>query len=470
LSKPNILLIMTDQQRWDSLGVVSPWMRTPNMDRIAQEGMHFTNCITTSPVCIPARRAMASGLYAHITGVWDNRFTPLDTPTWMSCIRDAGYRTSVFGKTHLNAHGGDLRNVAYLLHAQGLDDVNETVGPQGCTRVLSHMTAEWATLGLWEAYKKDLEERDAKKPYVARPSTLGLEHYYDTYVGRKAKEYLETYGRNQPWFCWVSFGGPHEPWDAPEPYASEYAPEAMPKALTGDMRGGADRPRGRLDKRLQSRLGLTPNDVAALRANYAGNVSLIDDMIGSIFDVIEARGEMSNTVVALVSDHGEMNGDFGLLYKGNFLESAARIPFLIRTPETAAGSVGATRQICTSPIEWFDLGPTLVELAGGEIAYPQFAKSLLPCLNVGTTQIRDESLCELSGEIMIRSPRWKMAVNAGGKTYLLFDLENDPTESRNLAGLGDYRDVEAAQLLRMRERILEAQMKSGSRADHRVDS
>jgi len=331
------------------------------------------------------------------------------------------------------------------------------------------MTAEWATLGLWEAYKKDLEERDANMPYVARPSTLGLEHYYDTYVGRKAKEYLETYDRKQPWFCWVSFGGPHEPWDAPEPYASAYAPDAMPKALTGNMTGGANRPRGRLDKRLQSRLPLTPQDVAALRANYAGNVSLIDDLIGSIFKVIEARGEMSNTIVALVSDHGEMNGDFGLLYKGNFLESAVRIPFLIRTPETAAGSGGTTRRICASPIEWFDLGPTLVDLAEGEIAYPQFAKSLLPCLKDTKTQMRQESLCELSGEIMIRGTRWKMAVNREGKAYLLFDLENDPTESRNLAGLGDYRDVEAAQLLRMRERILEAQMKSGFRADSPVE-
>lgn len=461
MSKPNILLIMTDQHRWDALGFVSPWMSTPNMDRIAREGIQFTNCITTSPLCIPARRAMASGLYPHTTNVWGNRHVPLDTPTWMSCIRDAGYRTSLFGKTHLNAHGGDLRNVAHLLQAQGLDDVNETVGPKECASTLSHMTAEWATLGIWDAYKHDLVERYSNKPYVVRPSTLGFDNYYDTYVGRKAKEYLEAYDRNQSWFCWVSFGGPHEPWDAPEPYASAYAPDATPKALSGNMTGGARRARGLLDKRLEILPGVTPQDVAAMRADYAGNVTLIDDMIGGIFEVIEARGEMDNTVIALASDHGEMNGDYGLLYKGNFLESAARIPFLIKTPTSATESLGSTvhRKICASPIEWFDLGPTLVELAGGEIGHRQFAKSLVPCLKDPKVLVREESLCELAGEIMIRNARWKLAVNMEGKTYLLFDLENDSLETRNLAGLSDYRDVEGALLLKMRERVLAAQLR-----------
>ncbi|HKE38792.1 MAG TPA: sulfatase-like hydrolase/transferase [Casimicrobiaceae bacterium] len=460
MNKPNILLIMTDQQRWDALGTVSPWMRTPNMDRIAEEGVQFSNAITTSPVCIPARRTMASGLYAHTTGVWDNRLTRLNTPTWMSCIRDAGYRTSVFGKTHLNPHNGDLRDVAYLLHAQGMADVNETAGPRGCTTILSHMTMEWARLGLWDTYKQDLADRYSTKPYLARPSTLGLKHYYDTYVGWKACEYLEQYDRNEPWFCWVSFAGPHEPWDAPEPYASAYAVDQMPEALSGEMKGGVGRPWGRLDERLQRLLPMTHEDVAALRANYAGNVTLIDDLIGGIFEVIEVRREMENTVIALVSDHGEMNGDYGLLYKGNFLDSAARIPMLIRTPRTAAERQSdlAQRKVCTSPVEWFDLGPTLVELSGGEIRHMQFAKSLVPCLDNPKRRIREESLSEVGGEGMIRSSHWKLAVNNAGDTYLLFDLENDPSESHNLAGISDYQDVATGLRLRMRERVLESQL------------
>ena len=322
--KPNILLLMTDQQRADALGCVTPWMDTPHMGRIAAEGVRFSRCVTNSPVCIPARRSLATGHYPHNTGVWRNRTTQLDTeaPNWMRAVRDAGYRTSLFGKTHLNHAGDDLRTRAPLLTAQGIDDVYETVGPRQCARTLSHMTAEWQSLGIWDAYKRDFAERFATKPHLVRPSPLGFEHYYDTHVGQKAKAYLEAYDRDQPWCCWVSFGGPHEPWDTPEPWSSHYDPEQVPPALRGDLRSG-DRPRGQLDALFPRMPALTPADVAALRANYAGNVSLIDDQIGQLFAAIERRGEWQNTVVVLCSDHGEMNGDYGLIYKGNFLHFRA---------------------------------------------------------------------------------------------------------------------------------------------------
>jgi len=100
-----------------------------------------------------------------------------------------------------------------------------------------------------------------------------------------------------------------------------------------------------------------------------------------------------------------------------------------------------------------------VELAGGELRHRQFAKSLLPCLENPDLPIREESLCELAGEIMVRNARWKMAVNTQAQAYLLFDLENDPRETRNLAGLSDYREVESTLFLRMRERVREAQMR-----------
>ena len=128
--KPNILLLMTDQQRADALDCVTPWMDTPHMDRIAAEGVRFSRCVTNSPICIPARRSMATGHYPHNTGIWRNQETTLDpeAPNWMRAVREAGYRTSLFGKTHLNHAGDDLRERAHLLTAQGIDDVYETVG------------------------------------------------------------------------------------------------------------------------------------------------------------------------------------------------------------------------------------------------------------------------------------------------------------------------------------------------------
>ncbi len=452
MSQPNILLIMTDQQRWDALGCVTDWMQTPNMDRIASEGVRFSQCITNSPVCVPTRRTMASGLYPHNTGVWFNQNTTLDpdAPNWMRAIRDAGYRTSLFGKTHLNSgHKGDLRNVEHVLRAQGIDDINETVGPRACARTLSNMTEEWDRRGQWEAYRVDYAERFSNMAYVVRPSTLPIDLYYDTWVGQKSSDYLEAYDRNQPWLCWVSFGGPHEPWDTPAPFSTAYDPSSMPEPL--GFEDGGTGPRGGLHDLLGNWSNLTDEEIAAMRANYAGNVTLIDEQIGRLFEVIEKRGEWDNTVVVLVSDHGEMNGDYGLIYKEVFLNSAARVPMLWRGP----GIEGD--RVCDSPVEWFDVGPTLAEYAEAELDFRQFAKPLQPCLSDTNARVRDEALCEYRYEMMVTDEKWKMAVNQQGEPYLLFDLENDPCESRNLAGQGDYRYVETELKLRMFDRVLQAQ-------------
>lgn len=458
LDRLNILFVMTDQQRADALGCAQDWMRTPSLDRIAAEGVRFTQCITTTPVCVPARVTLATGRYPHNNAVWNNMdYTlPPDAPTWMRAIRDLGYRTSLFGKTHLHPHRGDLRERADLLQAYGLDDVDEIGGPRASTHVMSHMTAEWEHKGLLDAYREDYAERFANKPHVARPSTLPLEDYADVYVGQRAKRYLESYGRDQPWFCWVSFGGPHEPWDAPEPYASLYRPEDMPPPVP---RPEADQPRpqGWLDHHMEHNSpNLAPGDVEAMRANYAGNVTLIDEQIGQIVRVVEQRGELENTVIAFTSDHGEMNGDWDLIYKVNFLDGALRVPLLVRTPATAAAGGFASDAL----VENCDLGATLVELAGGTLDQRQFARSLCPALTSAAAAHRDDALSEFRGEFMLLTRDWKMALNRDGKSYLLFDRHADPRETRNLAGLPEYAATENDLRLAILERIAKTQLKA----------
>jgi arylsulfatase len=455
MSKPNILFIMTDQQRWDALGCSGGWVRTPWMDRIASEGVRFSNCVTNSPVCIPARVSLATGLYPHNTGIWDNIHydMPESTPTWMQAVRAAGYRTSLFGKTHLHHHGGDLREREHLLHAYGLDDVDEIGGPRASTSVGSHMTARWERVGLWQRYREDYRERFTTKPHMVRPSALPFDEYADVYVGQQAKQYLKGYTRPEPWCCWVSFGGPHEPWDTPEPYASLYRPADMPPPAVRPRETGP-RPQGALDRKLEHAKPLTPDEIGALRANYAGNVSLIDAQIGEILQTIEARGELSNTVIAFSSDHGEMNGDAGLIYKNNFLNGAVRVPMLLRTPESMKSPLAGT--VSDSPVEWFDLGPTLVELAGGQLMHQQFAKSLQPAL-AGGAEHRPFAISELDGEIMYMDRQWKMVLNAQGLTYLLFDRERDPGETTNLAGDRSAAGTRTELRLRILEHLVRTQ-------------
>ena len=478
MARPNILLLMTDQQRWDAMGcsgekkksacgfsksedrVGFAWVQTPNLDRIASEGIRFTNCVTTSPVCIPTRLSLATGLYPHNTGVWDNmqHQMPVETPTWMQAVRDAGYRTSLFGKTHLHPHNGDLREREGLMNAYGLDDVNEIGGPRASANVLSHMTAEWEAKGLWDAYRADYRERFSTKPHLVRPSTLGLENYADVYVGQQAKQYLQNYDREAPWCCWVSFGGPHEPWDTPEPYASMYDPEDMPPAIPPPAAG--ERPLGHLDQ-LMERVNPTfePGEIGRLRANYAGNITLIDTQIGDILNTIKARGELDNTIIVHTSDHGEMNGDYGLIYKSNFLNGAVRIPLLVRTPNASGLQTPPTGTICESLVEWIDIGPTLVEFAGGELEHHQFGKSLGPVLTNPEATHRDFAISEIQGEIMLLNREWKIALNADGEVYLLFDVQNDPDEIHNLTGKPEVADVETALRLQILEWLVQTQLK-----------
>ena len=197
---------------------------------------------------------------------------------------------------------------------------------------------------------------------------MPLVDYYDTYVGQQAKQYLADYDREEPWFCWVSFAGPHSPWDAPEPYASMYDPDVMPKPATHDGDGP--------EPYRQARWNLETGDIAPMRANYAGNVTLIDDQIGEILAVIESRGELADTVIAFTSDHGEMNGDHGLSGKSNFYDGAIRVPLIIRAP-------GRTRAGCVNPAlvemlrSWPDTGGT------GRRSYRVSAVRQIPCRSTG---------------------------------------------------------------------------------------
>ena len=448
MTRPNLLLIMTDQQRHDALGCAGDWCETPHLDSLVSDGgVRFANCITTSPVCVPARRTMATGHYPHLTGIWDNGASSMaaDTPTWMAAIRDAGYRTSLIGKTHFTPHHGDLRANEPLLRSFGLDDIWETPGPRACARTYSHMTEEWHAAGHWDAYAADYRERFANVPWVVRPSTLPLELYYDTWVGRRAARYLRDYDRDEPWCCWVSFGGPHEPWDTPEPYASRYDRETMPAALPRFTDAAPERPRGRLD-RMPPNPAISPADVAAMRADYAGNVALIDDQVGQLIATIKARGDWDNTVVILCSDHGELNGDHGLIYKSTFLDSALRVPLLVSTPATRAAGQAATSQAL---VEWFDVGATLADYAGATL-HRQFARSLAPAVADPSAAHRDYAISQLAHETMILTHDWKLALNAAGAPYLLFDRHADPDEQRNLAGSPEHRDTEQA----LRERIM----------------
>lgn len=437
--RPNILFILADQFRADALECVGGYGRTPALNALATQGAAFRRSATNSPECMPARFALATGLYPHQTGVWHNGPLTLapSAPSWIRSLAEAGYRTSVFGKTHFheNAHRSrDLRDGLDLMRSIGLMDVDEIAGPRASRFVTCRMTDEWARAGLREAFQRDMAERIERDPLTTRPTPLGLEHYYDSYVGRVANEYLKSYDRPEPWFCWVSFAGPHEPWDTPAPYDKLHDPAHAPPAIPAyeDVKGF----QGLLKERFRNFNGrLQPARVAALRASYAGNVTLIDDCIGSILETVRSRAEYDRTLIVFTSDHGEMNGDHGLVYKSNFLASAVDVPLIVRAPGSAAS--------CRRPdalVELMDVGATILDYAGCPPLTGSAALSLRPVLDGQVTIHRSIVLAEYAHHAMVADGRYKVEFGPDGLETLLFDQQLDWVEEKNLVGTPASRE------------------------------
>ena len=456
LLKPNILFIMTDQHRWDALGCTGNWVKTPNIDRLAKEGITFRNAVCNSPTCVSSRVSLATGKYPHNTHIWYNFDYTLPPPTftWMQCIRDTGYRTSLFGSSYLHPQKGDLRDREYLLQIYGLDDINELANARANIKSQSHYTDFLNKEKLLKTYRDDLQERYTRKPHATHPSPLPHAALPDVYLTDQTLKYLESYEHTKPWFCWVNYSGPAAPWDAQKKYIDLYQDASIPKPLDFTSKN-PERPKGYLDQLLSIRrvTPLSPEETQELRINYAGKISLIDEQIGRILNLLEELNELNNTVIVFTSDHGEMNGDYGLLYKSNFLNSALKIPLIIRTPEK--NQSGLT---CDSLVELIDIGPTLVEMVEGIIDYEQFGISLLPLLKDTNKTIRQEVLSEIMGEVMIMDHQSKLATNPAGKSYLYMDIENDPDESVNLAGSSDTVHIENSLRLRILQRLIQTQV------------
>src|SRR5437762_1048742 len=190
-------------------------------------------------------------------------------------------------------------------------------------------------------------------------------------------------------------------------------------------------PTGELDRKFAESSGKIDN-AWALRGSYAGKVTLIDDQVGQILKEIETRGESDRTVILFTSDHGEMNGDYNLIHKSNFLNPAVRIPLIVRKPELKGSSLAG--KIIESPSELFDAGPTLTDVAGAKISYTHFAQSLAPLFQDPNIERRQFAISEFALEMMYLDRDWKLMLNRDGEPYRLFDVKKDPHEMDDLIG------------------------------------
>jgi len=456
--RPHIIILMPDQMRSDCIsGAGHPQIRTPNFDRLAAEGVRFAEAHTVSPVCMPARASFINGLYPHNHHMWENRGRmPPDDETFFHHLQAAGYYTGHIGKAHYYPPDGrHLRESEDYMRARGLRYVHETTGPWATLNTDSYLTDHWQSLGLVEVFRDDYRARQKAGPLLVRPSPLPAEEFPDSYVGRRAMEFIEGYERDEPMALFVGFGGPHEPWDAPGAYATMYDPAETPPPIpageAGDWLPVAVRDRARHGLVA----GMTLDHVAAIRANYYGKISIVDHWVGEILGALERRGWMDDTIIVVWSDHGEMAGDHGRLHKNIFFRSAVNVPLIVRWP----GRVPAGR-MSNALVEIIDVFPTLLEGLGLPPSKRCLGRSLWPVLTDPERPHREAVFSEVDTQgthgTMVRTERFKYAVDQDGLGYQLFDLETDPQEQRNLIGHPDYSTAEAE----LRDRLARFHLKA----------
>lgn len=431
MPKPNLLFIMADQFRHDYLGSATRdgapagFVRTPNLDRIAARGVRFTQCTTNAPVCAPARIGLASGLQPSRLGALDNQsFLPHSVLPYYRRLRDYGYRVGCVGKLDLakpdgyNGRHGD-RPVVY---SWGFTHPEEDEGKMhaGGSPAPRGPYGFWLQeRGLYQAFHVDyVARRQMGWVRAMHDSVLPAEAFEDVYIGRRAAEWLSNVPDDFPWHYFVSFVGPHDPFDPPTEYAEHFRDAPVPPAIQDTLEGKPAWARKR-------DLGLTPDEVAVTRRQYCAAIEAIDDGVGRMLDALEQRGMLENTVIVFSSDHGEMLGDHGMYTKSVPYEGALRVPLVIAGPGIAAGRVS------DALVELIDVNPTLCELAGLPPQPDIDARSIVPVLRGEADAHRTETVGALRNFRCLRTESVKFIQNYNDLDEL-YDLRADPDERHNL--------------------------------------
>lgn len=424
--RPNILLVMADQMTPFMLEACGyPMARTPHMNALAERAVSFTTAYTPSPICVPARSCMMTGLYTSTTGCYDNG-DPYHSfiPTFAHYLTNTGYETVLSGKMHFvgadQLHGFKRR-------------LNTDIYPSGFI---------WS-YPLLDENDPDAMAFDFAPQYQAQNIGPGwsTELQYDEETHFRALEYLR-HAPDGPFMLTVSYTNPHPPYIVPRKYWEMYRDADLPLPHYPEH---MDEKYSDFDRAFIRWYGLDrksirdPKHLITMRRGFAALAHYVDDKLGELLEVLEEYGLRENTVVILTSDHGEMLGEKGLIQKRSLYEWSARIPLFINYP-------GIGHRTVETPVSLIDLPATLIEMVGATPVRPLQGRSLMPALR-GEPLSEVPIVSEYHGEgimrpsFMVRKGPWKYIYCHRSRPQL-FNLQIDPGEWENKAGSGDAVEIE----------------------------
>jgi choline-sulfatase len=448
--KPNILIVMTDHQRADTALPDHPSI-TPNLDRLAEEGVTFTNTFCPSPHCCPSRATFFSGLYPSRHGVWNN-----------ICNRQALSRGLNEG---VQLWSEDLAEVGYNLHYTGKWHVSVEESPKdrGWTEHTVSGVKGTHHGVTWEHYKEvaqQPEDTERGEGEILRPGYWTQRVYgqsertgdRDQQVFHEALDLIPQLAEEgEPWGLYVSWNGPHDPYMVPERYLDLYDLDdvPLPPSYHDEM---ADKP-AIYQRMRQMRFGqLSEREVREAIRHFWAYCTYLDDMFGQLLKALEETGQADNTIVLYTSDHADYVGDHGLFAKGiPCFQGAYNIPAVVRWPN---GVQNPGRQVDAFVSE-ADFAPTFIEMAGLELNRYFTGASLVPFLkDEEPDEWRDAIHTQCNGVELYYTQRsvmtkdFKYTYN-GFDWDELYDLRADPHEMHNLANDPAYEDVKREMCHRM---------------------
>ena len=459
MKRPNILLLYTDQQRWDALGSNdNAEIITPNLDALARRGSSFTRHFVQNPVCMPSRVSMLAGRYPSSLGITRmGAPVPEDLMTLPRLLKQYGYRTGNIGKLHFLPHANRDHRLPHPAYGFDHLEIADEPGvyedayrawarqkaPEQMDKLsagIPPMTRVWQrAMGIEDSvqHRGDPEGRHDFDGGIAFAAATGLTH--SAFVGEQTAEFIRTSGQ-QPFFCIAGFYAPHAPWISPQQYLDLYDPRQLSLP---------DYPPD-IDKRRPSDPAAPFSDAQLRRAKqgYYAMISELDDTVGQILEALAACGKADDTIIVFTSDHGEWLGDHLRYGKGYPADDAvSRVPLIIAPPANRQG------QRHDSIVEAVDIAPTLLELAGIQIPPYMQGASLAP-LMAGLAPAKEVALTEGAGWKCLRSDRYRYLIHADGKESL-WDLAEDPGAYHDVAGSADYAQALAECRHMLLARLLE---------------
>ncbi|MBT3379538.1 MAG: sulfatase-like hydrolase/transferase [Lentisphaerae bacterium] len=439
MQRPNILLLYTDQQRWDALGANgNPAIKTPNLDRLAADGLNFDHFFVQNPVCMPSRLSFLTGQYCSTLQVLINGVpVPENTQTLPQMLHNYGYASANIGKLHFLPHAN--RDHRSIHPSYGFDHLEISDEP-GCyedayrawVRRKDPDELEFASLGLppasgeWEKITRvgdNVPHPPERFPKKAQPYRGGSEFTHTAFVAEQTMQFLGQQG-DSPFFCIAGFYSPHSPWVAPQEFLDLYDPNSLPLPHY---------PRELEQKRAET--GKCPQDeLRSATHGYYAMVSEVDHHVGRILDCLEARGLRDNTIVVFTSDHGEFLGEFLNYGKGYpSPDCISRVPMIIRWPD-GVDQPGRTIPHITEAV---DVIPTLLQCCG--IPLPRHLQGTPLPMSPGASKTRTSALTEMQGSKALRTAQFRYVVRANGSEFL-YDLNQPGGQYRNVAAADEYAD------------------------------